>query len=260
MNRFLRPALVVVALSVATSARADLLYISQQIQNTILTYDTSASPPTPTTFATGLNQPSNIAFDLAGNLYVANSNGNTIEKFTSGGVGSVFASGFHLPTGLVFDSAGNLYVANYLTSTIEKFTPGGVGSIFATSSSGVFFPPSLAIDSAGNIYSRGPTDGGDSIWKFTPGGVGSFFASAGSGGSGGPYGLAFDASGNLYAALSSDAILKFNPDGIGSQFTTGLDSESGLAFAPSAVPEPSSLLLLGTSVLIVVGFVCRCRK
>ena len=76
-------------------------------------------------------------------LYVSNSNNDTIEKFTSGGVGSVFASsGLISPIGLAFDSAGNLYAANNGNNTIEKFTPGGVGSVFA--SSGLSSPLFLA--------------------------------------------------------------------------------------------------------------------
>src|SRR5439155_871834 len=76
-------------------------------------------------FATnGLNLPRGLAFDAAGNLYVANYGDNTIEKFTPGGVGSVFAStGLSSPIGLAFDAAGNLYAANSGDNTIEKFTP-----------------------------------------------------------------------------------------------------------------------------------------
>lgn len=78
----------------------------------------------------------------------ANVLGNTIEKFTPGGVGSVFASsGLSSPTGLAFDSAENLYAANG-DSTVEKFTPEGVGSLFA--SSGLSSPEYLAFtDDAG---------------------------------------------------------------------------------------------------------------
>src|ERR1700719_3118385 len=67
-----------------------------------------------------------------GDVYVSTSS-FTIQKFTPGGMGSVFASGLRAPRGLAFDTAGNLYVANYCGNTIEKFTPGGVGSVFANS-------------------------------------------------------------------------------------------------------------------------------
>jgi DNA-binding beta-propeller fold protein YncE len=35
------------------------------------------------------------------------------------------------PVGLAFDSAGNLYVANHGNNTIEEFGTNGVGSLFA---------------------------------------------------------------------------------------------------------------------------------
>jgi DNA-binding beta-propeller fold protein YncE len=41
---------------------------------------------------TGLNQPQGMAFDSAGNLYVANYGNNTIEEFNTSGVGTTFAS------------------------------------------------------------------------------------------------------------------------------------------------------------------------
>ena len=70
----------------------------------------------------GLNGPTGLAFDSAGNLYAANDAGSNILQFTPGGVGSIFAStGLTRPYGLAFDSAGNLYAANYFPShTIEK--------------------------------------------------------------------------------------------------------------------------------------------
>ena len=130
-------------------ARADVMYVSVN-NNTIVSYDTAAGVPTPTTFAsTGLSGPFGLAFDAAGNLYAANANNSTIEKFTPGGVGSVFAStGLNFSLGLAFDAAGNLYAANFGNSTIEKFTPGGVGSLFATTTASsptfIAFRPSTA--------------------------------------------------------------------------------------------------------------------
>src|SRR5207248_760238 len=61
---------------------------------------------------TGLNNPTGLAFDSAGNLYAANRDTNRIEKFSP--TGSVFANtGLNQPYGLAFDSTGNLYAANF---------------------------------------------------------------------------------------------------------------------------------------------------
>ena len=85
----------------------------------------------PPFFAAGLNRPSGLAFDAAGNLYVANQGVNSVSRFTPGGLGSVLASGFATPTGLAFDSAGALYVASYGFGTVHKLLiapNGGVSS------------------------------------------------------------------------------------------------------------------------------------
>jgi DNA-binding beta-propeller fold protein YncE len=60
--------------------------------------------PTVSTFAgDGISYPWGLAFDAAGNLYVA----NTISKVTPAGVVSTFvSSGLDAPEGLALDSAG----------------------------------------------------------------------------------------------------------------------------------------------------------
>ena len=68
-------------------------------------------------FASGFETPDALAFDSAGNLYVANfgtypRGQDTVSEVTPSGVVSTFATGLTNPTGLAFDSAGNLYVAN----------------------------------------------------------------------------------------------------------------------------------------------------
>src|SRR6266566_4101932 len=65
----------------------------------------------------------------AQNLFVSAGN---IYEFTPAGVRSTFASGLDGPEGLAFDSAGNLFVADTFTSgAIYKFTPDGMRSTFA---------------------------------------------------------------------------------------------------------------------------------
>ncbi len=79
------------------------------------------------TFASGLSGPAGLAFDAAGDLYVANLTGNTISEFSSTGASKgTFASGLDLPVGLAFDAAGDLYVANSGTNSIIEFSSTGV--------------------------------------------------------------------------------------------------------------------------------------
>ena len=51
---------------------------------------------------------------------------------TPAGVVTVFASGITEPTGLAFDAAGNLYVAAGVRPTVEEVTPAGAVSTFAS--------------------------------------------------------------------------------------------------------------------------------
>lgn len=218
--------------------------------------------------STGSNTPDGLAFDRAGNLYVANNllvaNHwiSTIEKFTPGGVGSVFASsGLNAIHGLAFDRDGNLYAANNGDGTIEKFTPGGVSSLFAFT--GLNGPFGLAFDRLGNLYATNSAD--STIEMFSPAGDDmGVFADAGLSN---PQGLAFDSSGNLYEAdFGANSILQVAP-GIGgavvSTFaSSGLSNPADLAFTNDAgmplLPEPSIPLLLCVSLPALLTF--RYRK
>jgi sugar lactone lactonase YvrE len=129
-------AIVAALLAHPRTSHADILYVSNYDNPitrgqtfTILRYDSVTGSNLGTFASTGLDHPTGLAFDSAGNLYVANSGNDTIEKFTaSGGIlsttGSVFAStGVGSGAqGLAFDSAGNLYVANSANNTIGKHT------------------------------------------------------------------------------------------------------------------------------------------
>ena len=98
-----------------------------------------------------------MAFDAAGNLYVANGSGTgPVSKVTPAGVVSTFATGFAIPDGLAFDAAGNLYVADQYLGTVSKVTSAGVVSTLA---SGFSIPEGLAIDAAGSLYlNNGPNE------------------------------------------------------------------------------------------------------
>jgi hypothetical protein len=184
--------------------------------------------------------------------------GGTKSTFASLGPGQ--------PFGLAFNRAGDLFVAdNSNTAEILKFTPGGVESTFATAPSSSVGFTGLAFSSAGTLFvpSFGPASATSApILKFTPGGVESTFAT---GITNGARGLAFDSMGNLFVPEigvgSPGDILKFTPGGTESVFASGLGNPRGnggaefLAFEPvsNSVPESSTtwtLLLVGFTALV----------
>jgi sugar lactone lactonase YvrE len=94
-----------------------------------------------------MHTPIGLACDRSGNLYVANAETDTIEKFSPTGTDlGVFASTGNGtgPWGLAFDSSGDLYAVTMSGGKIEEFSPTGTDlGVFA--STGLNTPGFIAI-------------------------------------------------------------------------------------------------------------------
>jgi sugar lactone lactonase YvrE len=141
------------------------------------------------------NFPRGIAIDSTANLYIADSNNNTIRKLsasgdvitlagTAGAAGSNDGSGqrarFNQPTGIVIDSAGNIRVSDAsnqlirgLSQTSVVSTLAGAAGIAGNTDSGGNHarfdqPMGIASDTANNIFVA--DSGNNLIRKVTPAG------------------------------------------------------------------------------------------
>ena len=145
--------------------------------------------------ATQLFEPFGVALDAAGNLYVADSGNHRVQKFASGcvntetskcaGVTVAGGNGYGLgatqlnePYGVAVDSAGNVFVADTFNHRVQRFVS-GCENTATVKCTGVTVAGGNGYGSAANQLNT-------------------------------PFGVAFDANGNLYVADSyNNRVQKF---------------------------------------------------
>ena len=260
----------------------------------------------PATSAT-LDEPEGLAFDGAGNLYIADSAHGAIRKVTaatgiistvagqyypyqfSGDGGPATSASLLFPSAVAFDGAGNLYIADEQDSRIREVsattgiittvagngntTDSGDGGL--ATSAGLDSPNALAVDLAGNIYIGESYEGRVRKVAAETGQINTYAGFddiPGNTGDGGPAvgaqvspnSLALDSAGNLYIANGNSEIREINAStgiisrvaGIGYSGFTG----DGGAAAVAEISSPEQIAFDPTGNLYFADYSGRVRK
>jgi len=215
-----------------------------------------------------LNEPSGVAVDSAGNIYIADSGNNRIREVSIGVITTVAGGGSSLgdggpatsaqlngPSGIAVDAAGNLYIADTYNNRIRKVANGVITTVAGDGAQGlggdggpaisaqVFRPQGAAVDSSGSLYIADTIN--NRIRKVANGvvttvagdGAYTIYGFSGDGGPAtsaqldAPMGVAPDSAGNVYIAdTNNDRIRIMTPVG----------SSCAYSASPTALRAPAA--------------------
>jgi len=186
-----------------------------------------------TTVVAGLRDPYGVAVDAAGNLFTTDSSNDQILKVNPSGAVATIIGTLHSPSGVAVDSVGSLYIADSHTHRIRKVEPNGLTTIMAGSGDPIFDPFEGFIFVGGFSGDGGPATSAQLNF---------------------PWGVAADATGNVYIADSvNNRIRKVTAASTAGQhtFTNPTRIADGFSTELSpASPYPADIAVSGLQGLV----------
>ncbi|MCL4560118.1 MAG: NHL repeat-containing protein [Chloroflexi bacterium] len=178
--------------------------------------------------------PTGVAFDADGNIYIADEWNHRIQIFSSDGtyqntLGTGWGSGpyqFKYPGGVAVDAGGNIYVADSNNQRVQIFDSSrtykatlGITGQAGSDEDHFNQPTDVEVDASGNIYVVDVYNGriqkfnSNHAWQMT---LGDFW---------GPSGVAIDLSGNIYVSVFwTNQVHIFTANGV---YMTTIGGDSG---------------------------------
>ncbi len=203
-----------------------------------------------------LNHPAQDAVDAAGNVWVTNSYGNNVQKFSSTGtlLATYGSTGnekgkvqFKQPDGIAInETTGNVYVASEINDRVlELNETGGFVAEFGSAGEGegqLKSPSGVAIDPSGNVWVA--DNANNRIEKFSS--AGAYIGAYGTKGSGegqfsGPEGIAISGSNVYVSDLNNGRVEEFSLGGVYERQFGSKGSGSGQMLFPCEIGiDPNS--------------------
>ena len=179
--------------------------------------------------SSGLRLPQGVAVDSQGNVYIADTGGNTLMEWniSTNSVSVLISSGLNAPTGVAVDSYGNVYIADTKNNAIKEWIA-ATGAVIPLVDSGLKAPLGIAVDNQGNVYFSDSAHNAIKEWVASSATVTTLVSS----GLDSPDGVAVDAEGNVFFAdRDNNAIKEWSAtnNAVTALVLQGLNGPSGVA-------------------------------